>query len=562
MTKPPTPVLMLVIAWAFLLLHALASVCHAHTPVSKASSRTRRNVLEASVEEAEARDDHEDFPSSGASVPNSWLYKFPPWFLPNNPAPEGFAKHQFPPPSSSSQVLTDTRIPSPGHPQILFPGGSPIPNPGSPKALFPGGSPISNPGGSPIPNRGGPKALFPGASSQVSLSDDPGVALSDVRDGDVVIVSDLRQGERTGRLQNIRLRGDSDFKEELLRTILEVKLLNKEVTLQTSTPSGPEAVGGVTPFQLPLSAAPPPPPAPAPTQPFVLQDLAGGGDVPASHGLGGATPGVGKASSGGRFGGTDPARPPFASPPGPAPLQGEADFKPSPPDLTFANQPPPRSFLHSAPSSPLHQAPPRDPNFNLPPLVPASPHAPGTQGRPKNLLPRPPQRGLTESPFARPVVEHNAIADAFFKDREEALLKAADGAKVRGSRGQGDADAAVWIPFIPGIPLPILVQHSLAARRRHKEQRTRSLGSQPPSPPLSLPPTSSYTDHRPFSRPRGPVASSESSYPTSIQDILNSRLDTSEELYSRGRASSFSPRNPSASSSGEKDLGLLAWARS
>ncbi|KAK8744931.1 hypothetical protein OTU49_000699 [Cherax quadricarinatus] len=32
-------------------------------------------------------------PSSSNSPPNSWLYKFPPWFLPGNPAPEGFHSH-------------------------------------------------------------------------------------------------------------------------------------------------------------------------------------------------------------------------------------------------------------------------------------------------------------------------------------------------------------------------------------------------------------------------------------------------------------------------------------
>ncbi|XP_042241193.1 uncharacterized protein LOC121878842 [Homarus americanus] len=33
-------------------------------------------------------------PSSGNPPPNSWLYKFPPWFLPSNPAPEGFKVSQ------------------------------------------------------------------------------------------------------------------------------------------------------------------------------------------------------------------------------------------------------------------------------------------------------------------------------------------------------------------------------------------------------------------------------------------------------------------------------------
>lgn len=471
--------------------------------------------------------EREDFPSSGASVPNSWLYKFPPWFLPNNPAPEGFAKHQIPAPSGVGPLLKDPQLSTSGGPPTHFPEGSSTPSAGGPKALSPG--------------------------SHFRIPDDPGASLPDVLDGDVVIVSDLQQGERTGRLQNIRLRGDSEFKEELLRTILETKLLNKEVPLQTSTPSGAEAPPGVTPFQLPLSAGPPPPPPPAPTQPFVLQDL-GGGDLPAAHGFGGATSsesGVGKAATGGRFGGGGPVRTPFVAPLTPATHHAEGglgEFRPSPPDLTFANRSPPRSFLQAAPSLPLQQTPPRDPSFNPPPAI-SAPQL------------RPPQRGLGGPPFRRPVVEHNAIADAFFKDQEEALLKAADGAKVRGGRVHGAADDPVWIPFIPGVPLPILVQHSLAERRRQKAQRTRSLGSQPPPSSLSLPPFS-HADRRPSTHlAHPPAGSGEASYPTSIQDIINSRLDTSQELYSRARPSA-SLAGTSASSSGETDLGLLAWARS
>ncbi|XP_063588220.1 uncharacterized protein LOC134765479 [Penaeus indicus] len=547
MTKPPTPAPRLMIAWAslllllLLLLHAPAGDCHARTPVSGAASRTRRNVLEAPATDAgraalEARAavsrpnspaEHEDFPSSGASVPNSWLYKFPPWFLPNNPAPEGFSKHQIPPPSGVAPPLKDPQLAHSGGPKTHFPEGPPIPSAGSSKALSPG--------------------------SSFRIPDDPGASLPEVLDGDVVIVSDLQQGTRTGRLQNIRLRGDSEFKEELLRTILEVKLINKEVPLQTSTPSGLEAPPGVTPFRLPLSAAPPPPPPPAPTQPFVLQDLAGGGDVSAAHGLGGATSsesGVGKAVTGGRFGGGGPVRTPFAAPPTPTFHHAEgglSEFRPSPPDLTFANRSPPRSFLHSAPSLPLQQAPPRDLNLRPPPAVSAP-------------QPRPPQRGLGGAPFPRPGVEHNAIADAFFKDQEEALRKAANGAKVRGVHGA--ADDPVWIPFIPGVPLPILVQQSLAARRKQKAQRTRSLGSQPPPPSLSFPPSSAHGGRRPSAPLAHPPAGpGEASYPTSIQDIINSRLGASQELYSRARGSPFPP-GVSASSSGETDLGLLAWARS
>lgn len=467
--------------------------------------------------------EHEDFPSSGASVPNSWLYKFPPWFLPNNPAPEGFAKHQIPPP----------------------PGVGPLLEPELPHS---GGAPTRSPEGPATPS--GPKALS--AGSHFRTPDDPGAALPDVLDGDVVIVSDLQQGARTGRRQNIRLRGDSQFKEELLRTILEVKLLNKEVPLQTSSPFDLEAPAGVTPFQLPLSAAHPPPPPPAPTQPFVLQHLAGGGDAPAAHVLGGAASsesGVGKAATGGRFGGGGPARTPFAAPPTPAthPAEGGlGEFRPSPPDLTFANRSPPRSFLQAAPSLPLQQAPPRDPSLRPPPPV-SAPH------------PRPPPRGLGGAPFPRPGVEHNAIADAFFKDQEEALLKAANGAKVRGVHG-GASDDPVWIPFIPGVPLPILVRHSLAARRRQKAQRARSLGSQPPPPSLSFGSSSAHADRRPsppLAHP--PAGSGEASFPTSIQDIISSRLGAPQGLYSRARPS---PPGASASPSGETDLGLLAWARS
>ncbi|XP_047496873.1 basic proline-rich protein-like [Penaeus chinensis] len=559
MTKPPTPAPRLRIAWAsfllLLLVHAPAGDCHARTPVSGAASRTRRNVLEAPATDAgraslEARGAvsrpnspaaHEDFPSSGASVPNSWLYKFPPWFLPNNPAPEGFAKHQIPPPSVGPLL----KGPQPPHS---------------------GGPPTHFSEGPPIPSAGGPKALSPGSSFRIPA--DPGASLPEVLDGDVVIVSDLQQGTRTGRLQNIRLRGDSEFKEELLRTILEAKLLNKEVPLQTSTPSDLEAPAGVTPFQLPLSAAPPPPPRPAPTQPFVLQDLAGGGDSPAVHGFGGATSsksGVGKSATGGRLGGGGPVRTPFAVPPTPATHHAEGglgEFRPSPPDLTSANRSPPRSFLQASPSLPLQQAPPHDLNLRPPPTISApQPRPPQPRPpQPRPPQPRPPQRGLGGAPFPRPGVEHNAIADAFFKDQEEALLKAANGAKVRGVHGA--ADDPVWIPFIPGFPLPILVQHSLAARRKQKAQRTRSLGNQPPAPSLSFPPSSAHAARRPSAAlAHPPVGPGEASYPTSIQDILNSRLGASQELYPRARPRPFPP-GVSASSSGETDLGLLAWARS
>ncbi|CAL4104426.1 unnamed protein product, partial [Meganyctiphanes norvegica] len=87
---------------------------------------------------------------------------------------------------------------------------------------------------------------------------------------------------------------------------------------------------------------------------------------------------------------------------------------------------------------------------------------------------------------------------------------------------KGSADT-LWIPFIPGIPLPILLQQAQRFSQPAGTRQTRYNANKKNAQSRSI--ISNHFD-------------TTGSYPKSIQDIINSELDTAESLFRRGPQSS------------------------
>ncbi|XP_066975435.1 uncharacterized protein [Macrobrachium rosenbergii] len=101
---------------------------------------------------------------TGNLVTNSWLYRFPPWFFPHNPPPDGFASRD-----GDDLILNQV------------------------------GDGDADGGEAPL---------------------EPQRAV----DGDVVIVSDLVKSDRRGRLHNVKIPGGTLYRDQVVQTIVDLSL--------------------------------------------------------------------------------------------------------------------------------------------------------------------------------------------------------------------------------------------------------------------------------------------------------------------------------------------------
>ncbi|KAK7068251.1 hypothetical protein SK128_000888 [Halocaridina rubra] len=197
-----------------LALHISITYSYAHHSTID-GHRDRRNLAEDDLQNvnfdlkgaADSTGSENDV-SAGADAPNSWLYKFPPWFFPNNPPPDGFSKLK------DNDLVTDA-----GVPDIL------------------------------------------------NLPD------TEPADGDVILVSDKTKSDRSGRLYNIKIPGNSEFRDEVVQTLIDIAVSKAQNTFtgpNSQVISSGISIQDVTPLSLSNAAPSPPPP---PLEPTISLDL-------------------------------------------------------------------------------------------------------------------------------------------------------------------------------------------------------------------------------------------------------------------------------------------------
>ncbi|XP_071541151.1 uncharacterized protein [Panulirus ornatus] len=401
-------------------------------------------------------------PSSANSPPNSWLYKFPPWFLPGNPAPDGFHSLQ---------------------------------------------------------------GKFQAAAKEFSMVDD----------GDVLIIDHFGSDERTGRLGNVRVPGNSAFRDAVVQTVLNVKYGKSQ---SPSSPGGSNSdnsgVSGqvVTPWLVPQSVPEPPLPSPTPTVPITLHQ---------SHGR---DPGFDNNLVTGRpqekrepantslrqsndfpiiNNGDDFLSKVIRTDSRPSDTR-DIKFQPSPPDVYQTTRP--NNVAQEGHSSAVISG------FRPSKLVSVTL---GDQGS----LQHGNAGGVTKPAVSQSQqhnpgnnIHHDNVNNSFLKVQQAALLKASDRPQsARHPQSTSGQTKQLVVPFLPGIPLPLLLQHS---------QRLSQIGRQP-----SLQVTLAHVQHRQRSgRDQGGVVNDlrkqqqtpgSAPLPTSIQDIINGDYDTAQTLYHTGR---------------------------
>ena len=94
-----------------------------------------------------------------------------------------------------------------------------------------------------------------------------------------------------------------------------------------------------------------------------------------------------------------------------------------------------------------------------------------------------------------------------------------------------------WVPFIPGVPLPLLLQQIVRSRRLNTLFQAQSMERK------RLNSDNSYKLRIRNRKPRKSTISENSKLPSSIQDIINGNTDTSEPLYKKANRIRFEKDN-------------------
>lgn len=360
-----------------------------------------------------------------------------------------------------------------------------------------------------------------------------------VDDGDVLIIDHFGSSDRIGLLGNVRVPGNSAFRDQVVQTVLNVKYGKSQSPSSVSSSPAAGGVSGqvVTPWLVPQSVPEPPQPAPTPTVPITLQQSHGGGF---DNNLVTGRPQDKQEAV------TSSLRPDDNFPvinngdellskiirTDSTPSGGHSiKFRPSPPDV----------YQTSRPSNAAQEGHSSAGISGFRPSKVISVTI-GNQGS----LQHNGVGGVT-GPVVAPQgqqynsgnnIYQNNIKNNFFKAQQAALLKASDrpqslrhqslddGRNPQSSTGRAKQRL---VPFLPGIPLPLLLQYghrlSQAGRRPSPQVTSVPLQHHQRSGRENLPPVADdLQQQRPGS----------ASLPTSIQDIINGDYDTVQTSYRAG----------------------------
>ncbi|XP_045624778.2 uncharacterized protein [Procambarus clarkii] len=454
-------------------------IVNSHTHIH--TLRSKRDLLGVDIYR-----DLNTSPSSANSPPNSWLYKFPPWFLPGNPAPEGFHSHR------------DTH-----------------------------------------------KAGTP--------------EFSMVDDGDILIIDNFGVSDLVGHINNVRVPGNSAFRDEVVQTLLDVKYSRGQNPAFRKGKVASEGTSGelVTPWLVPQSVPEPPLPSPVPTAPISLHDNHDNDVRDQTHG--------------GKVNLVNTAlRPneafPFISDNEDVFRTITSSREPTPTDVDNKGfRPSPFDRLRTA--RPINRAQVEHSSSNKDTFRPSklisvtrvsedsSPGAPAVTSPGQ-------KHGVGNSNF-----QHNIISKNFFRDRQAVLLKASDRPRssrtlIRGNDNDignpqliSKQDDPLWVPFVPGVPL--FLQRSRRLSQTGSRGEPLRNKDHPHNSQLDTLGSPQDVVSDPQLRNREESESNSFQLPSSIQDIINSDSDTAQPLYIREPISVTSSRG---TSSNRGDDGSDRWS--
>ncbi|XP_068201169.1 uncharacterized protein [Palaemon carinicauda] len=427
-------------------------------------------------------DEDVDDASTGKVVPNSWLYRFPPWFLPHNPPPDGFAIR------GSNDILKDTN----------------------------------------------------------QINNDVSVEQQQVKDEDVIIVSDFVKSNRQGRLHNVKIPGGTLYRDAVIQTIVDFSLGKNQqddhspvdgivfedggISVNDDRP-GIDIQNGITiqdeaPIVIPPNV--PLPPINIPHRSVVTTSTPksqNNDGLFTKNGVNiGKLPGSIRISPhlvnnnlqpdvSTKFGGN-------------IPKLGTGEFRPSPPDLSFNRLQP--QFNRN----PISTFPYRE--FN--------PSPPGTPSNHRGL----PVQGPTSfskpsqanSQF-RPPIPHNSIGSGLIKNnnRQQTSTLSDFISHTNNNNNNNNQRRPLWVPVIPNVPPTV-----------------KQPGGRISPLPFGQTPQTIQGQH--FQRGKQGIIQTNirsnisPSRPASIQDIINSNYDTAQILQGRernsGHASKFPPSGTSS----------------